>query len=146
MAKTETTEPKTTETETETVEMISLNRFHSFENVGDTLAGRYLQYVENEEHETGDNTVPGFFLIVTDEGVTRVNETHNLEVLKRLPVGMYVEIQFIGQTKTAKGRQVNQYDIKIIKDDFLKAFAANGNQHRLISARTEARKEEDPFA
>lgn len=92
---------------TQEEEFVSLDRFARFENPGDVVSGWYDGYTSLEGESFGQ------FRIQTLEGYVRINETAQLAILKKVPVGCAVQIEYRGVAKSSAGRTVKLFDIRV---------------------------------
>lgn len=90
---------------------ISLNGFKLFENVGDSLEGRYIasSIMIMNNQEVKQHT------FLTETGLVKFNSTAQLDVIEHLPKGSYIRITYKGVTK---GSPVKMYDIAMREADF----------------------------
>jgi hypothetical protein len=80
-------------------ETVDLNGFAAFEAEGDAVSGILLgsSMVVSEENKTYAQ-----FILLSDEGIVRVNETAQLQILRHIPAGIPVTIVYQGKTGRMK--------------------------------------------
>jgi len=147
--------------ETQTSEFVTINAVHSFEEKGDTIRGMVLAYYKNADYKPENGSIPGQFLIATDEGFMRINQTHQLSILQTLPTGTEVEIEYKGEIKTARNFKVKTFDVRILRTNFqdlmnsirnkmvqmLPVYIEGGiDTVQQIGAASEDEPDKDPFA
>jgi hypothetical protein len=116
--------------------MVSLNRFKTFEEPGDTLSGRIV----------GSRTImikgvsATQFLLINDEGLWTINSTAQLDTLRFLPTGTLVEIEYQGVIKGSQN--VKRFDVRLTPESLRMAIEAmsSSSQPALPSVSTP-----DPF-
>jgi hypothetical protein len=90
--------------------------FFQFQTIGDTIAGVYIHRDVAVFHRAGVATEVGKYTFEDDEtgerrtflGGTVIDQT-----METVPLGSYVEVEYVGDRKTSNNMNVKQFDIRI---------------------------------
>lgn len=99
-------------------DFVSLNQQHVFENVGSSVTGKLLAFLENAAAKSDPKALPGIFLLLNESGIVRITWTTQLDMLRQLPAGTSVKLTFTGQVKTGNGYNVRTFNIQVSRKDF----------------------------
>lgn len=91
-------------------DMVSINGFKTFDQIGDTLSG---EIVGSSWLEMEDGRRMRQHVLLTDDGLFTINETAQLRVLGGIDPGTRVDIVYQGEINVNGGRRVRKFDIKI---------------------------------
>lgn len=97
-------------------EYVSLNQFATFETPGDMVAGILIG---QQDITLADGKIIAQFAVLSDSGLEVFNESFQLSVLRRVPVGSRIRVTYTGEgPRSSRGNPVKQFDVQVLKADF----------------------------